>query len=329
MAVMIRPVHIALAAVSTALGMLLAAGGLLVSQRHQPLAFDCGSSANPELIIQSGSEYLLANPSVSTASNSYLVSRELRDPAGLPARWRLQGFEVLRADPQGFQLRTDKDSGSRIMEFETATGQWRLRDKPGGPATSTGCRRQAAMPASVNRFSGVPLDYLQQRPWPLALLNPDLAEPGFRLALARRISGRPGSDYSFYKLVASLPRTALTPADEERLQAARRALQAELALTVSFWEYGGSSSATWEFPNEQGEAERHASDWCRQQTEGSLAERLAQGYQVASSVPQSRDSGQQQALYPDGRFAGYVNYTASCQGTLHTLRRDADLSRLP
>jgi len=329
MAVRIRPVHVALALVSASLGALLAATAVLVALRRTPVVFDCGSSANPELIIQSGAEYLLANPSVTTASNSSLVSLELRDPAALPARWRPQGLQVLRADAQGFQLRPDRSSGSQTVEFEVASGQWRLRDRPGAAPVITSCRRQVLLPAAVNRFNAVPLDYLQLRPWPLRLLNPDLSEAGFRLSLARRISARSGSDYSFYKLVASLPRTALTPSDEERLQAARRSLQAELALTTSFWEYGGSSSATWEYANEQLEAERHAADWCRQQSEGSLTTRLSQGYQLVSSVPQGRDSGQQKALYPDGRFAGYVNYSASCQGVLHTLRRDADLSRLP
>lgn len=325
----IRPIYLALAAVSAPLGMLLAAGVLLISQRHTAVAFDCGTTANPELIVQSGSEYLLANPSVSGVTNSYLVTLELKDPSSIPARWRFQEAQVLRADASGLELQIGAGSDREVASFAAASGQWRSRTGNSSPARVTNCRRLAALPASISRLSGVPLSYLQMRPWPLSVLNPDLSAPDFRLAMARELSGRSGSEYSFYKLVSSLSRSLLTPTDEDHLQAARKALEAELSVTTSFWEYSGSSSATWEYPNEQAEAREHANQWCQQQSEGTLASRLAEGYQLISSVPQSRDSGRQRALYPDGRFAGYVDYTANCQGMEHTIRQDADLSRLP
>ncbi|MEB3330913.1 MAG: hypothetical protein VKI83_00255 [Synechococcaceae cyanobacterium] len=325
---MIRSVHIALAVAGFALGMVLSAGALLISQRRQPVAYDCGISANPELILQSGSEYILANPSVEAALNSYLVSRELRDPAALPARWRFQDVEVLQADDRGFQLRGTQQGGGDRIEFSTSTGEWKRRPAGDGSPDLIRCRRLAALPQSASRLNGIPLHYLLIRPWPIPLLNPDLSAGGVRLALARALAGRAGSEYSFYKLVSTLPRTALSTADEERLLTARKALLVELGSSFSFWEYGGNSGATWEFSNEQGEAEGHAETWCRQQSEGSLTSRLSDGYQVVSSVPRVRESGQQRALYPDGRFSGYVNYTASCQGTEHTLRKDGDLGAL-
>ena len=323
-----RPIYIGLACAGTALGMVLAAGLLLVTQRRQVVAFDCGASANPELILQSGPEYILANPSITETTNSSLVSLELRDPAGLPARWRFQDASVVRSDGQGLELRANGEGGGSLHEFSSASGDWRSRYGSAQPEVVR-CKRLPALPASIQRLNGVPLEYLSLRPWPLPILNPDVREPGLRLTLARILSGRSGSDYSFFKLLSPLSRTSLTPADEERLQASRQALLSELSATESFWEYSGNSSAGWDYANEQGEAQRHAADWCRQRSEGTLASRLADGWQVSASSPQSIESGKQRALYPDGRFAGYVDYSASCQGTQYTLRKDGDLSRLP
>ncbi|MFM7313199.1 MAG: hypothetical protein ACKO0M_08545 [Cyanobium sp.] len=340
MVLALRPQHLALAAVSAMLGMLLTAALLLFSQRRTAVAFDCsgkrdGEPMVPELVIQSGPDFLLASPSVSESVNSHLVSTDLPTASLLPARWRFQGGQVLSADSAGFRLRTGVDTGSVTLSFNSAEARWSSGPSAPGqgsakqPDTVRQCRRLPAVPTSISALNGAPLEYLLLRPWPLAALNPSLQQADLRLALARVLAGRKGSDYSYYKLIAPLPRTALTSADDERLQSARRTLLAELSSTEHFWEYEGSSSATWEFANERQEAERHAADWCSQQSEGNLRDRLASGYQLVRSTPQSKESGERKALYPDGRFLGYVNYTASCQGHLITVRREGDLSKLP
>lgn len=332
----LQPLRIAFALTGAAAGAGIGTAALLLSQRHRLIAYECRDLRDvelimPELIVQSGAEYILAFPSVNHLTNSHLVSQEAQQGGLLPARWRFENSAIVAADAHGFQLRFAAEQGGGTLTFSSSSGE--LQGRPNsaeqGSSAVRRCQRLAALPASVAQFNGVPIDYLQQRPWPVPLLNPTLNQSGLRLMLARTIAGRRGSDYSYYKLVAPLPRSVLTPADEERLQSARKALASEPSSTETLWGYSGNSSATWEYSNERSEAEQHAATWCAQQSEGSLQAHLSDGYQIMSSTPQSRESGRLKHLYPDGRFAGYVNYTASCAGTQYTLRKEGDLSALP
>ncbi|MEB3275743.1 MAG: hypothetical protein VKM92_02145 [Cyanobacteriota bacterium] len=318
-----------LALAGGASGVVLTLAVLLIVGRRSVQAYDCGvNAAGVQLIVQSGPDYLLAASDPAAAPNSYLVSMEPGDPRFLPGRWLLPGSTTLAASGSGFRLKTSVADVAGQLSFDTARAQ--LSQSSGGAKPeATSCRRLAALPEAVNRFNGVPLDYLLLRPLALGFLNPDLSDLHTRVALARVLLARRGSDYSVYKLLALVPRDQLQTGDLDGLEGARRRLQAELSSNVSVWVYGGRANPGWFFDGEQAEASRHAEQWCRGQSEGVIADRLRDGYQVIQSTPQSRSSGTQRALYPDGRFAGYVDWTANCEGTQTTLQRDGDLSRLP
>lgn len=331
-----RPLNLAwiLAVAGAASGVVLTLVVLLIVGRRSVQAYDCGTNAaGVQLIVQSGPDYLLGASDPAAAPNSYLVSTELGDPRFLPGRWLLPGSTTLEASGSGFRLKTTAAAPAGQLSFDAARAQLSHSGGGGGGGSAkpevTACSRLSALPESVNRFNGVPLDYLLLRPLALGFLNPDLSDLHTRVALARVLLARPGSDYSVYKLLALVPRDQLQTSDLDTLEGARRRLQAELSSTVSFWEYGGRANPGWFFANEQAEASRHAENWCRGQSEGVIADRLREGYRVVQSTPQRRGSGTRRALYPDGRFAGYVDWTANCEGTQTTLQRDGDLSRLP
>lgn len=324
------PLGVILALAGGACGVGLTLVILLVFGRRSVQAYDCGATAaGVQWIVQSGPEYLLGSSDPAAAPNSYLVSLEQVDARFLPGRWLLPGSTTLEASGSGFRLRTSAAAAEAQLRFDGARAQLSQSGAGGSQPQVFSCKRLASLPDSLNRFNGVPLDYLLLRPLVVSAFNPDLSDLNTRLALARVLLSRPGSDYSVYKLLALVPRDQLQTADLDGLEAARRRLQAELSSTVSFWEYGGRANPGWFFANEQAEASGHAEQWCQGQSEGTMAARLRDGYRVIQSTPQTRSSGTRRALYPDGRFAGYVDWTATCEGTQTTLQRDGDLSRLP
>ena len=312
---------IAIAAAAVASGGVLAALILGVGPKRTLQAYSCGKDKDMEYIVKSGSEFVIVNPSNQWSRNSFLVTRDTPD---LPKNWLFRGIPVKSSSNAGFQLEDTKpDRHIKLADFNADTGVLTVTyGRSNLKSSSITCKPYSDMPKLVLAANNVPVEYLTLRQNQISLLNPRLGQKDINQLLYAAIKSKEHSTYSVYHLLSSMPDNSLTGDQSLAMKEARDKLIDANSSEVEVWEYNGTGRYSWQFANEKGEAERLSIAWCNEQQYSSTGDYTSKGYKIVNSSPEQRSSGGYvRENYPDGRFAGYVNYTAQCNGTNYKLRK--------
>lgn len=312
---------IAIAAAAVASGGVLAALILGVGPKRTLQAYSCGKDKDMEYIVKSGSEFVIVNPSNQWSRNSFLVTRDTPD---LPKNWLFRGIPVKSSSNAGFQLEDTKpDRHIKLADFNADTGVLTVTYGRSNLKTSSiTCKPYSDIPKLVLAANNVPVEYLTLRQNNISLLNPRLGQKDLNLLLYAAIKSKEHSTYSVYHLLSSMPDNSLTGDQSLAMKEARDKLIDANSSEVEVWEYNGTGRYSWQFANEKGEAERLSIAWCNDQQYSSTGDYTSKGYKIVNSSPEQRSSGGYvRENYPDGRFAGYVDYTAQCNGTNYKLRK--------
>lgn len=288
--------------------------------------YQCDKEKEPEVIIKSGPEYILANPGSDWQRNSFLVSSESRD---LPANWLFYGLAITASNDRGFSLQaTEKRPYIRSVTFDASTG---TLIKSYGPEAlkpdKIACRTSTELAPLAQALNNVPLDYLLLRNKLIPFLNPRLGQKDFNLALQASIRGKDHGTYSTYKLLSALNANDLTGEQKLNMEEAREELIKTNSATTTVWEYDGTYTYWWEFENEKSEASRHARDWCASQQYESTSDYTSKGYEISSSEAEKMSNDWQKHLYPDGRFSGYVKFKVDCNGRRYSLIKEGSVDQ--
>lgn len=288
--------------------------------------YQCDKEKEPEIIIKSGPEYILANPDTDWQRNSFLVSSESQS---IPANWLFYGLTTIASNDQGFNLQaSEKRPYIRSVTFDAQSGTLVTTY---GPTTlkpdKTACRTTTELAPLAQRLNNVPLDYLLLRNRLVPFLNPSLGQKAFNLGLYGSIRGKDHGTYSTYKLLSALKANDLTGEQKLDMEEAREELIKTNSATTSVWEYDGTYTYWWEFENEKSEASRHARDWCAAQQFESTNDYTNKGYEISSSEAEKTSSDWQKHLYPDGRFSGYVKFKVDCNGRRYSLTKEGSVDQ--
>lgn len=289
--------------------------------------YQCDKEKEPEIIVKSGPEYILANPGTDWQRNSFLVSSESRD---IPANWLFYGLAISASNEQGFSLQaTEKRPYIRTVTFDARTG---TLIKTYGPDSlkpdKIACRTSTELAPLAQALNNVPLDYLLLRNKLIPFLNPSLGQKDFNLALYNTIRGRDHGTYSAYKLLSALNANDLTGEQKLNMEEARDELIKSNSANTTVWEYDGTYTYWWEFENEKPEASRHAGDWCAAQQFESTGDYTGKGYTISSSEAEKMSADWQKHLYPDGRFSGYVKFKVDCNGRRYSLTKEGSVDEV-
>lgn len=282
--------------------------------------YQCDKDKEPEIIVKSGPEYILANPSTDWQRNSFLVSSEASAP---PLNWLFHGLATAASNNEGFSLQaSEKRPYIRTISFDALTGTLL---KTYGPKDQKPekilCRTSSDLAPLAQSLNNVPLDYLLLRNKLIDFLNPSLGQKKFNLALYDLIRGKDHSTYSTYKLLAGLNANDLTGEQKLEMEQARETLIKANSHSTTVWEYDGTYTYRWEFENEKSEASKHAGNWCSNQQFETTGEYTSKGYEIVSSESEQSSSDWQKHLYPDGRFSGYVKFKVDCNGRRYSLTK--------
>ena len=296
------------------------AGVAAFSLKRSITIYQCDKEKEPEIIVRSGPEYILANPSTDWKRNSFLVSSETSAP---PLNWLFQGLSTASSNDQGFTLQaTEKRPYIQTISFDALTGTLL---KTFGPKDQkpdkTLCRTSTDLAPLAQSLNNVPLDYLLLRNKLVGFLNPSLGQKEFNLALYGLIRGKDHGTYSTYKLLAALNANDLTGEQKLEMEEARESLIKANSQSTTVWEYDGTYTYWWEFENEKSEASSHAGNWCANQQFETTSDYTSKGYEVESSESEQTSSDWQKHLYPDGRFSGYVKFKVDCNGRRYSLTK--------
>lgn len=312
---------IAIAAAAVASGGVISALILGVGPNRSIQAYSCGDDKEIEYIIKSGNEFIIVNPTNKWSRNSFLVSSETPN---VPKNWLFRGIPVKSFTSSGFQLEDKKpDRHIKLAEFNANSGVLTVNYSRSSLKTlSLTCKPTNAIPKLAASANNAPVEYLLLRQHNISLLNPRLGQKDFNLLLYDAIKSKEHSTYSVYSLLSSMPEGSLTGDQSLAMKEARDKLIEANSSNVDLWEYNNTGRYSWQFPNEKGEAERLSIAWCNSQQYANTGEYTSKGYKIIGSTPEIRSSdGFIRETYPDGRFAGYVNYTAECNGTNYKLRK--------
>ena len=309
----------ALGAATAALAV-AAAGLAAFTLKRSVTIYQCDKEKEPEIIVKSGPEYILANPSINWQRNSFLVSNEAQ---GLPVNWLFYGLTTSASNNQGFNLQaSEKNPYIRTINFDATTGTlvktYAPKDQKPEKILCRTTTDLASLPQALNN---VPIDYLLLRNKLVGFLNPRLGQKNFNLALYDKVHGKEHGTYSIYKLLAALNANNLTGEQKLEMEEARAALIKANSQSTSVWEYDNTYTYWWEFENEKSEASRHAGEWCSNQQFESTSDYTSKGYDIASSESEKMSSDWQKHLYPDGRFSGYVKFKVDCNGRRYNLTK--------
>lgn len=312
-------IAIAFAAVAT--GGVLAAFILGFGKKKTLQAYSCGNDKDIEYIIKLGSEYVIVNPTNEWSRNSFLVSREIPNT---PKNWLFRGIPVKTATDEGFEIEDKRpDRHIKMVNFKTKIGALTVNyGRNTLKTTSITCKPYEDLPKLLSAANNFPVEYLTLRQNNISFLNPRLGQKDFNLLLYAAIKPKEHSTYSVYNLLSNLPDSSLTGDQSLAMKEARDKLIEANSSEVEVWEYSGRVRYYWEFANEKGEAERLSIAWCNDQQHSNTSNYTSKGYKIVSSTPEQRSSGGfVREDYPDGRFFGYVNYKAECNGTNYKLRK--------
>lgn len=320
---------IALIAAGLGAGALLLGGAVVVGvvvfgAKRQLTLFRCSTDNRVEYVLASGPEYLIVNPSQSSGRNSFLVSNE----AGvIPRNWRYLGLPIRAVNADGFTLAaTEPRPFIKTVVFDTRAKSLAL--DYGGQSKRRellSCTQSTDLARVLAAANNVPVEYLLARQSSIPFLNPGLGQRQFNLSLYDAVKSKQHSTYAIYQLLSAIPAAQLSGDQSMIMAEARKELVKANSSQINVWEFAGTYRYSWQFAPEQNEANTHAGNWCRQQS-GVLSEYTANGYQITSQSPDVRSSGGWvRQDYPDGRFSGYVNYQAQCDGTSYTLTKQGSV----
>ncbi len=310
--------------VATSIAILVGGVGatsLVYALKRRPIiTYKCDSNIGAEYIVSSEREYMIANPNNSWSENTYLVSNDIRD---MPKNWLYYGLVPENINSSGFKL-ISEESNPWISElaFDARDGTLGITYRGGGEKFElVACRKTTEIKEVAIAANNVPIEYLSSR---VGLINPSYGDKEFNLMLYKVIKDRKNSYYGVYKLLSSLNSENLTGEEIEVMKNARDVLIDKNSAQTKVWEYNNTFRFNWEqqYRSERGEADKNAGNWCRNQQRENTSIYTSKGYRIIDSRPQEKESGKQKQLYPDGRYAGYVNYWAFCDGTLYTLKKE-------
>lgn len=324
-----KKVQIALLAAAAAgtvlVGAVVAAGIVVLSAKRDVSLYSCGAGKDVEYVLASGSEFMIVNPSNDWGRNSFLVSKET---TAIPRNWLFLGIPINTVNADGFNLvasqaRPFVKSLSFDAKARLLTIHYGVQDRKSEVLTCKPSGDLARVQAAANN---VPVEYLLNRKSAIPFLNPSLGQRDFNIALYDAVRSKNHSTYAIYQLLSGMPGAQLKGQEGLIMADAKRELVKQNSSQISTWEFAGTYRYSWEFANEQNEANINAGNWCRSQNATALAEYTTNGYRVASSSPEVRSTdGWVKQDYPDGRFSGYVKYQAQCDGTLYSLVKDGSV----
>ncbi len=312
---------IAIATAAVASGGVISVLILGVGPKRSIQIYSCGDDKEMEYIIKSSNEFIIVNPTNKWSRNSFLVSREIPN---VPKNWLFRGIPVKSSTSSGFQLEDNKpDRHIKLAEFNADSGVLTVNyGRSSLKTSSVTCKPSGDIPKLTASANNVPVEYLSLRQHNISLLNPRLGQKDFNLLLYSAIKPKEHSTYSTYTLLSSMPEGSLTGDQSLVMKEARDKLIEANSSDIDLWEYNNTGRYSWQFPNEKGEAERLSIAWCNSQQYASTGEYTSKGYKIISSSPELRSSGGFiRENYPDGRFSGYLNYTAECNGTNYKLKK--------
>lgn len=310
------------AAGSITAGAIAAALILGLGSKRKIEVYSCSTDKNIEYIVRSGPEYLIVNPSNEWGRNSFLVSKETRS---ISKNWLFLGIPIKIVGNQGFELNASESKPYiKSVEFNSESLKLNVNfGTKGAKAWVTTCKPSGNLAKIQSAANNVPVEYLLGRQNNLPFLNPSIGQKDFNLALYNAIKSKKNSTYSVYQLLAGLPVNALTGNESLVMKAAREELIKANSNEFPLWEFNGTYRYNWQYENESGEADTLAGNWCRGQHYSNIAEYTSKGFKVVSSIPEVRSSGGWvKQDYPDGRFSGFVNYKAECDGTRYFLKKE-------
>jgi len=289
--------------------------------------YKCSTDKDIEYIVRSGSEYIIVNPEWVGGRNSFLVSQE---NTYIPKNWLLLGIQIKTATNQGFELNAPElSSYIKNIKFSSSTLELEINyGEKGNKAWKTTCKPGGDIDKLRYSANNVPIEYLLKRSNVLPVFNPRLGQKEFTIELYNAIKDKKNSTYSVYQLLSSLPVNVITGDESLRMKEARKNLIESNSDEFAVWEYGNSYRYGWQYAAESNEANINAGNWCREQQYSNIAEYTAKAYKVIDSTPEVISSaGWVKQDYPDGRFSGYVNYTAECDGIKYTLRKEGTVDK--
>ncbi|NBW63646.1 MAG: hypothetical protein EBR33_11060 [Synechococcaceae bacterium WB4_1_0192] len=313
------------AAGAVVVGALATAVIVVVNAKREPMLYSCGAGKDVEYVLASGPEYMIVNPGRDWGRNSFLISNEA---GAIPRNWLYLGIPIRAVGADGFTLAaTESRPFIKTITFDVKTRslaiQYGVQAKRREVLT---CKPSADLARVQAAANNVPVEYILARKSALPFLNPSLGQRQFNLSLYNAIRSKKNSTYAVYQLLAGVPGSQLTGDESLVMADARKELIKANSSQMSLWEFAGTYRYSWEFANEQGEANLNAGNWCRNQSSGTLSEYTSSGYKVTSQSPEIRSTnGWVRQDYPDGRFSGYVKYQAQCDGTFYSLVKEGSV----
>jgi hypothetical protein len=322
--------------VSPSLIGLIAAGAILfgatsaiviiaLNTKRQPVLYRCDKENLVEYILASGSEYMIVNPSDSRSRNSFLISREAntnhRD-------WLFYGIPTTSADTKGFALRASEQYPYiHSLTFDANQRKLNIKyGKDGKREKKLLCSQSSDYSRVIEAANNVPVEYILTRNSPLPFLNPRLGEKSFNISLYNAIKLKRHSEYAQYQLLSGLPESQLSAGQKALIGDLKRKLIQANSSQASVWEFSGSYRYSWEYLNEKGEAHDNAGNWCRSQQYYNVDDYTKAGFKIISTQANMLSTnGWVRQDYPDGRFSGYVNYKADCDGITYSLTKEGSV----
>lgn len=316
-------IAVAVAAISS--GAVAASLILVIGSNRKLELYNCSNDRGIEYVVKSGPEYLIVNPRDERGRNSFLISQEAR---AIPKNWLFRGIPIKSVTGQGFDLEeTRADPFIKTISFNAPTGSLSISYAADGiKPWNTICKPDSSLEKLQALANNVPLEYLLKRKSEFNLLNPRLGQKAFNQALYNAVKGRRNSAYSVYTLLSALPESQLTGEESIAMKEARDQLVQNNSSEIELWIFDGTWRYSWEYPGEKEETNRLSGEWCNDQQYATVDEYRSKGYRVVSSSRETRSTGGWiKEIYPDGRFSGYVNYQASCDGTRYNLKKDGSI----
>ena len=306
---------------------------LISTNLHRELTFyDCTTDDNKytpvKSIMQSGPEFIIINPEQSWGRNSFLVSKELEDT---PTNWRYLGLKTVQSTWAGFALEpksTKKKPVTQTITFDSNTRELKIIYNENGRGYKADdinitCKETNEIKRGEAKANNVSINYLKKRNSGITFLRPRLDNKAFNKIMYTDISKKEHSEYGIYQLLKFLGNNQRDSEENSIFQNLEQTLINNNSQNATVWEFDGDYRYWHEYPNEKGEANKNAGNWCRSQQYGSKDNYLTQGYKVVSNNPDNKSTnGWVKQTYTDGRFAGYVNYKAVCDGRTYRLKKD-------
>lgn len=336
------PKIVLLAVASIACGGALGHGLLTTHLKRTIKVYTCNKdtkvrNSEIEKIVQSGPEYIIVNPSNTWSKNSFVVSNQIPKT---PYNWKLRGMKTEKAQWSGFKMVATGTEGQPIVKeisFDTSSRMLEIKHekrkdngyKPDDIKVT--CKIEGNYTELAKQANNFPVEYLKPRSSGIAFSMPDLENKVFNESLLKAMQERDNSDYTQYQLLNRRKPTSLSSREKDKLKYLRDQLIDKNTLRRSVWEFSGDFRGWYQtqYPNEKHEAHENAREWCRSNQYSTRAEYTSKGYKVVRSDYEQRGNNSDwiRKNYPNGRFGGYVNYKAECDGTNYQLEKKGTVDK--